>query len=215
MTWKLHVATQVPAQLVGLAAACERRRSFGWCGSGSGPAGVLGKGLAGGPARVLPWCSSRPRQDNCRGSCGFPRLGSRQGSPSSGPHLISHVHDLDEDLHATTEVPPAPWFQCSCWQCFELLGSRVARSAGVGQAAPARLLLGPRRPPRQGSCRGSPPRPFALLCFWSWCCLGCLVPSASLLCLAQCGRGRGSDCPCTSKGVKRSAPTFVHRHSIS
>ena len=29
LAWKPHVATQAPAQLVGLAAACERRRSLG------------------------------------------------------------------------------------------------------------------------------------------------------------------------------------------
>ena len=29
LAWKPHVATQVPAQLVGLAATCERRRSLG------------------------------------------------------------------------------------------------------------------------------------------------------------------------------------------
>ena len=29
LAWKLHVAMQVPAQLVGLAAACEQRRSLG------------------------------------------------------------------------------------------------------------------------------------------------------------------------------------------
>ena len=104
---------QVPAQLVELAAAWGRQCSLGWCGPGSGPADALGKGLAGGPARVLPWRCSRPRQGACWGSCGFPRLGSRRGSPSSGPHLISHVYDLDKDLHATTEVPPEPWFQCS------------------------------------------------------------------------------------------------------
>ena len=86
--WKPRVAMQVPAQLVGLAAACERGRSLGWCGSGSGPAGALGKGLAGGPARVLPWRRSCPQQDACRGSYGSPRLGSRRGSPSSGPHLV-------------------------------------------------------------------------------------------------------------------------------
>ena len=46
LAWELHVATQVPAQLVGLAAACERRRGVGWCGPGSGPAVASGKGLA-------------------------------------------------------------------------------------------------------------------------------------------------------------------------
>ena len=74
---KLHVATQVPAQLVGLAAVCERRRSLGWRGPGSGPADTFGKGLAGGTcfvpllfvvlalallwlswAPVLPWLTS-------------------------------------------------------------------------------------------------------------------------------------------------------------
>ena len=102
LAWRPHVATQVPAQLVGLAAACERRRGVDWCGPGSGPADALGKGLAGGPARVLSWRCSRPRQGACRGSCGFPRLVSCRGSPSSAPHLNSYVYDLDEDLHATT-----------------------------------------------------------------------------------------------------------------
>ena len=50
----LHAATQVPAQLVGSAAACERRWRFSQRGPDGGPAGVLGKGLAGAPARVLP-----------------------------------------------------------------------------------------------------------------------------------------------------------------
>ena len=56
----LHVATQVPAQLVGSAAACERQRRLGWRGPGSGLAGALGNGLAGSrsalasPARILP-----------------------------------------------------------------------------------------------------------------------------------------------------------------
>ena len=53
LAWKLHVATQVPAQLVELAAAWGRRWSLGWCGTGSGPAGVLGKGLAGGLVAFL------------------------------------------------------------------------------------------------------------------------------------------------------------------
>ena len=53
LAWKLHVATQVPAQLVGLAAACERRWKLGWRGPGGGPAGVLGEGLAGWPGKGL------------------------------------------------------------------------------------------------------------------------------------------------------------------
>ena len=57
----------------------------------------------------------------------------------------------------------------------EPVGSRVARSVSIGQVAPARLLPGPRRLPRQGPCRGSPPRPLALWYLWSWRCLGHLV----------------------------------------
>ena len=61
LAWKLHVATQVPTQLVGLAAACERWQSLGWCGPGSGPADALVKGLAvvsqSSPASVVLWVS--------------------------------------------------------------------------------------------------------------------------------------------------------------
>ena len=71
LAWELHVATQVPAQLVGLAAACERwwkpvRRGFG-----GGPAGVLGEGLPGGPARVLPWRAVVPGKDLAGGLVAF------------------------------------------------------------------------------------------------------------------------------------------------
>ena len=52
LVWKPHVATQVPAQLVELAATWGRQWSLGRCGPGCGPAGVLGKVLAGAPARV-------------------------------------------------------------------------------------------------------------------------------------------------------------------
>ena len=50
----LHAATQVPAQLVGSAAACMRWWRFNRRGPDGGPVGVLGKGLAGAPGRVLP-----------------------------------------------------------------------------------------------------------------------------------------------------------------
>ena len=49
----LHAATQVPAQLVGSAAACVRWWRFSRRGPDGGPADVLGKGLAGAPA-VIP-----------------------------------------------------------------------------------------------------------------------------------------------------------------
>lgn len=62
LAWELHVATQVPAQLVGLAAACDRRWRLGWCGPGSGPVGVLGESLAGWPGKGLAVARCRPRQ---------------------------------------------------------------------------------------------------------------------------------------------------------
>ena len=68
LAWKSRVATQVPAQLVGLAAACEWRWSFVRCGPGRWFAGVLGKGLVGAPTRVLPWRRGRP----CRGVAVIP-----------------------------------------------------------------------------------------------------------------------------------------------
>ena len=69
----LDVATQVLAQLVRSAAACERRRRLGWRGPGNGPAGALGEGLAGWPGKGLAIARRRPRQGSCPGSCGFLR----------------------------------------------------------------------------------------------------------------------------------------------
>ena len=166
-------------------------------------------------ARVLPWRCSRPRQGACRRSCGFPRPGSRRGSSSSHPHLILCVYDLDKDMHATTEVPPEPWFQCGCWRCWNpraqgWLALLVWAScpgkalAGAAEAAPARVLPGEST---------SPPCSFMLLVLallWSSCAPASLrLPSSALLSVAV---AHASDCPCTSKGVKRRAPTFVHRH---
>ena len=126
----------------------QRRWSLGGCGPGSGPADVLGKGLAGAPARVLPWHCGRPRQGSCRRSRGFPWQGSCRGSLSSGPYLILCVYDLYEDLHAPMEVPPEPWFQCGrwCWnpwaQGWRLSWCRASCPnkglAEAAEAAPAR-----------------------------------------------------------------------------
>ena len=71
LDWELHVATQVPAQLVGLAAACERWWKLGWCGPGGGPAGVLGGALPGGPARGLPRRVVVPGKDLAGGLVAF------------------------------------------------------------------------------------------------------------------------------------------------
>ena len=69
--WELHVATQVPSQLVGLVATCEWRWRLGWCGPGSGPASVLGEGLAGWPSKVLPWRAVVPGKDLAGGLVAF------------------------------------------------------------------------------------------------------------------------------------------------
>ena len=67
LAWELHVATQVPAQLVGLAAACERWWKLGWRGLGGGSAGVLGEGLAGWPGKGLAVARWFPRQGTLSG----------------------------------------------------------------------------------------------------------------------------------------------------
>ena len=64
LAWKLHVATQVPAQLVGLAAACERRRRR-LAGAG------LVVALLARLARVLPWRAGVPGKDLAGGLVGF------------------------------------------------------------------------------------------------------------------------------------------------
>ena len=71
LAWELHVATQVPAQLVELAAACERWWKLGWRGPGGCPAGVLGEGLAGWPGQGLAVACRRPRQGVAGGLVAF------------------------------------------------------------------------------------------------------------------------------------------------
>ena len=157
-----------------------------------------------------PCC--HPRQGSCRGPCGFPLLGFRGGSPSSSPHLNSYMYGLDKDLHArgaSRALVPTQLLGS------EPVGSRVARSAGVGQVAPARLLPGLRGAasarilPRESTSPSFPPALLVLASPWLSCASASLwLPSSALLSVAA---ARGSDCPCTSKGVKRRAPTFVHR----
>ena len=168
LAWELHVATQVPAQLVGLAAACERRWKLGWRGLGSGPAGVLGEGLAGWPDKSLVvWPGKglaatryRPRQGSCRGSGGLPRQGSCRGSSSSNPHLILNMSSQRSACHhggasralAQRDVGdrglkggPLCWRRASC---------PAKDLAGAAEAAPARVLPG---------------EPASSLCsLWSW-----------------------------------------------
>ena len=49
------------------------------------------------------------------------------------------------------EVPPEPWPNV----ILETVGSRVARSVGVGRAVPARVLPGPLRPLGKGLAGGT------------------------------------------------------------
>jgi hypothetical protein len=131
------------------------------------------QGSCWGPARVFLCRRGHPWQGSCRGSCGSPRLGSRRGLSSSGPHLILCIYDLHKDLHATMEVPPEPlpnavdyvvsrglkggalhW----CWASCPGKGL-----AGAAEAAPARALP------------GEPASSLCSLWSWPWRCLGCLV----------------------------------------
>ena len=175
------------------------------------PLASLARALPGGPARVLPWRAVVPRQGPCRGSGGLPRQGSCRESSSSDPHLILNMSSQRSACHHRGAFPsPGPTWMMA----LGAVGSRVARSVGVGRAAPARVLPGLLRLPRQGSRWGNLLRPSAL------CGLGLAVALivlgfgltlAHLPCSAWCDRGRGSDCPCTGKGVQKCAPPFVHR----
>src|SRR4051812_38276493 len=84
----------------------------------------------------------------------------------------------------------------------ETVGSRAARSVGVWACCPGKGLAG---------VNYSAP---LLLCILDLgvvlIVLGFSFTSVDLPCSAWCGRGRGSYCPCTGKGVQRCAPSFVH-----
>ena len=151
------------------------------------------------PARALPGVWWPPRQGSCR------------GSSSSNPHLILNMSSQRSACHHRGAFPsPGPTWMMA----LGTVGSRVARSVGVGRAAPARVLSGPLRLPRQGSCRGNLLRPSALCGLGlgvALVILGFGLTLAHLPCSAWCDRGRGSDCPCTGKGVQKCAPPFVHR----
>ena len=192
----LHVATQVPAQLVGSAAACERRQRLGWRGPGSGPAGTLGEGLVGWPGKGLARWPDKgvsvarccPRQGPCRGSCVFPRQEPCRGSLPSNPHLILSILCLRKYLHATMEVPPEP-----CPNVVVGVGDRGIEGGSLlwcGRAVPTRVLLGL---PRQGSLPGKPASSIRSLWPWSLMLL-CLSRAFGfspdpLLCPAMRGRG--------------------------
>ena len=136
----LHAATQVPAQLVGSAAACMRWWRFSRRGPDGGPAGVLGKGLAGAPARVLPrrLLSSPAR-----------RLPGALWSSSAGipPRVvIFYCTYLILNIFTKICMPPRGCLLNPC--PMGAVDSRVTHSVGMGRAATARVLQGmPKLPP--------------------------------------------------------------------
>ena len=160
------------------------------------------------PARVLPWRTVVPGKGLAGGLVADPC----RGSSSSNPHLILNMSSQRSACHHRGAFPsPGPTLMTA----LGAVGSRVARSVGVGQAAPARVLPGLLRLPLQGSCRGNLLRPSALCGLglgFALIILSFGLTLAHLPCSAWCNRGRGSDCPCTGKGVQKCAPLFVHRH---
>ena len=97
--------------------------------------------------------------------------------------------------------------------------SRVICSIGAGRVAAARVLPGLLElSPSKDLAGGVRFVPFALRGLGLGVILVLLsfgLTLAHLPCLAWCGGARGSDCPCTGKGVQRCAPSFVHRHTSS
>ena len=87
-----------------------------------------------------------------------------------------------------------------CWHRASCPGKALA---GAAEAASARIL------PRESTSPSCSPALLVLVLPWLSRVLASLrLPFSALLSMAM---ARGSDCPCTSKGVKRRAPTFVHR----
>ena len=89
-----------------------------------------------------------------------------------------------------------------CWCWASCPGKALA---GAAEAALARALPGESTSPSRSLVS------LVLALPWPSCASASLrLPSSALLSVAV---ARGSDCPCTSKGVQRCAPNFVHRHT--
>ena len=168
--------------------------------------GGLARVLPGGPERALPWRTNFPGKDLAGGLVGF------FGVDSCYPHFILSILCIHKDQHTTTEVPPEP-----CPTHLSGVGGLEGGSlrlvwascpgkglAGAAEAAPERVLAGE-------TCYAylifvALVLVVALLSLWSRLLSG--FPFLPCLCMPMAGC---SDYPCTSKGVKRRAPTFVHR----
>jgi hypothetical protein len=168
----LHATTQVLARLAS--------RSPCWSGGGAaescrGYVNVPGKDLARvsqtSPARVSP------------------------GTWSSNLHKDLHATSLHKDLHATTHAPLG--LGLDIVDGVRALNLKGGVLVSASQVVPARILPGPREPPRQGSCRGSSLSSAPWLLAWTPSSLSCILPLA--IPVKPC-HGRGYNCPCTSKG---------------
>ena len=191
----LHAATQVPAQLVGSAAACMRWWRFSRRGPDGGPAGVLGKGLAGAPAVI-------PGKALAGGLVVFLGWDPAKGCRLLSTYLILNVFTKICMLPRGCLPNPCP---------LGAVDSRVICSVGARQVAASRVLPGLLElSPGKDLAGGVRFVPFAL------CGLGLGVvvllsfglTLARLPCLAWCGGARGSNCPCTVIGVQKVYPSF-------
>ena len=105
------------------------------------PAVIPGKDLAGGLVVLLGW------------------------DPAKDHHLLKGVSDLEclhKDLHATTGMSPKSLPLGGSGLKGNLLRRRGASRRGKGLAGVAKAVS------RQGSCRGSPLRPFFSSWSWTW-----------------------------------------------
>ena len=146
---------------------------WNWRGPDDGPTGAFSRGLAVAPARVLP---GRLLSSPARLLPGV-LWSSLAGIPPGV--IIFYSVNLILNVFTKICIPPQRCLPSPgpMWlMVFGDLGSRVARSVGVGRAASASVLLGLPRLLRQGSCWGNLHRPSAL------CGLGLGVASV-VLCL--------------------------------
>jgi len=107
------------------------------------------------------------RQGSCRGTPSSPARilpGVSWASPvRTLPRIIASLSSFDLDCSLSSQRSAyhhrgASQVLSQCI-CLTLVGSKVAHSTGVGRAAPARVLPGPLRLPRQGSLPGQPALP--------------------------------------------------------
>ena len=130
----IHAAMQVPAQLVGSAAACMRWWRFSRRGPDGGPAGVLNKGLARAPGKGLAEAPAViPGKALAGGLVVF--LG---WDPAKGCRLLSAYLILN--VFTKICMPPRGCLPNPC--PLGAVDSRVICFVGAGRVAAARVLPG-------------------------------------------------------------------------